>query len=94
MSLESGDPETARGVGLGLSPGDGNYNQPYFYINPWPRLDVSDLPDIPPPGHWHTEGFVGAVATGGEILSQSDLAGGTAEFLRRAYAAGRDKLGL
>ena len=94
LSLESGDPETARGIGLGLSPGDESYNQPYFYINPWPHLDPADLPAMPPPGHWHTEGFVGAVATGDEILSQDDLVGGTAEFLRRVCAVGREKLGI
>ena len=37
VSLEEGDPETARGIGVGLSPGDEGYDEPYFYINPWPH---------------------------------------------------------
>ena len=36
ISLETGDPETAKGIGVGMSPGDESYDQPYFYINPWP----------------------------------------------------------
>src|SRR3989454_4741930 len=35
----------------------------YLYVSPWPRFD-GNLPALPPPGHWHTEGFFGAVATG------------------------------
>ena len=34
VALESGDPERERGIGTGLSPGDGTYGQPYFHVNP------------------------------------------------------------
>ncbi len=51
VGLEDGDYETARGIGVGLSPGDEAYDQPYFYVNPWPHLDPAGLPQAPRPGH-------------------------------------------
>ena len=94
LSLEAGDPETARSIGIGMSPGDGTYGEPYFYINPWPHLAADDLPELPPPGHWHTEGFVGAVATGTEVLTLTDRRDGLVAFVAGAVEAGRRKLGL
>ncbi len=93
VGLEDGDAESARGIGAGMSPGDESYGQPYFYINPWPHLDAADLPELPPPGHWHTQGFVGAIATGEEVLSLSDIETGLPEFISAAFALGRAKLG-
>ena len=69
-TLISCENEDARRVGF--SPGDEHYPQPYMYINPWPRLTAGDLPQLPAPGHWHTQGFVGAVATGEDILASAD----------------------
>lgn len=88
VSLEAGDPETAKGIGVGMSPGDETYAQPYFYVNPWPHLDPSTLPEAPHPGHWHTQGFVGAVATGDEVLSTNDTEKALSEFLESAFAIG------
>lgn len=93
VALEDADAETAKGIGVGMSPGDESYGQPYFYINPWPHLDAADLPVLPPPGHWHTQGFVGAIATGEEVLSLSDIETGLPEFISAAFAIGREKLG-
>ena len=93
VGLEEADAETARGVGVGMSPGDESYGQPYFYINPWPHLDTADLPDLPPPGHWHTQGFVGAIATGEEVISLSDVETQLPIFITAAFAIGREKLG-
>jgi hypothetical protein len=93
VSLEAGDAETAKGVGVGLSPGDGSYDQPYFYANPWPHLDVASLPSPVTPGHWHTDGFVGAIATGQEILSLDDIANRTAAFVQDSFSLGRKLIG-
>jgi len=93
VSLEEGDFETARGVGVGMSPGDESYAEPYFYINPWPHLDKASLPQLPAPGHWHTEGFVGAIATASEILSLSGIPGELSAFIDAAFAAGRESHG-
>ena len=76
-----------------MSPGDESYAQPYFYINPWPHLDASDLPDLPPPGHWHTQGFVGAIATAEETLSLDNIGLELPAFIKGAFIIGRKKLG-
>ena len=94
ISLEEGDFETARAVGVGLSPGDETYAEPYFYVNPWPHLDAKDLPDLPAPGHWHTDGFVGAIVTGSALVAQAEQQAQLTTFLRAAVAIGRQKLGL
>ncbi len=94
VSLEEGDFETAKGIGVGLSPGDGSYAQPYFYVTPFPAPDLAALPPAPAPGHWHSEGFVGAIATGEELLTLDDIASGAAAFVDQAFAIGREKLGV
>jgi hypothetical protein len=92
VQLETGSTETARGIGLGMSPGDESYGQPYFYVNPWPHLDPANLPDPPHPGHWHTEGYVGAVATAEQILALDDLPGAVLNFVESSFAVGRTGL--
>ncbi|WP_282608834.1 hypothetical protein [Pelagibius sp. Alg239-R121] len=94
VGLESGDFETARGVGVGLSPGDESYAQPYFYINPWPHPAKEDLPQLPLPGHWHTESFVGAIATGEEVVTLNDLKSELPLFVAGAFDIGLKKLGF
>lgn len=94
VGLETGDAETNRGIGVGMSPGDESYGQPYFYINPWPHLDADSLPELPPPGHWHTQGFVGAIATAEEVLSLDNIAEKMPAFVNGAFAIGREKLGV
>ncbi|HUT51478.1 MAG TPA: hypothetical protein VM325_19290 [Alphaproteobacteria bacterium] len=93
IRLEDGDFETARGIGVGMSPGDGTYGEPYFYINPWPHLSADTLPELPAPGHWHTKGFVGAIATASEILSLPDIDKELRLFTDGAVAIGRTMLG-
>jgi hypothetical protein len=94
VSLEAGDAEEARGIGVGMSPGDGSYDQPYFYVNPWPHLDAGAVPGAVTPGHWHTEGFVGLIATGTEILSLEDSRAATKTFLQMSFETGRSALGM
>jgi hypothetical protein len=54
------DPEHARSIGIGLSPGDSEFEHPYFYISPWPYPDKSvKLPDADGPGTWHTKSWTG-----------------------------------
>ncbi len=39
----------ARSIGVGLSPGDDTYPEPYFYISPWPYPSQPDLPLVMAP---------------------------------------------
>lgn len=77
------------GVGVGLSPGDDSYDEPYLYVNVWPRPRAAELPRLPR-GHWHSEGFFAAILTATELLdgdrdAQEDRA---EEFLSAAVDGG------
>jgi hypothetical protein len=96
VALEAGDPEHARSIGVGFAPGDAAVAEPYFYVNPWPVPDPRADPVIPAPGHWHTQGFTGAVATAADILAVGDHADDQAAavlgYLRQSYDAARGLL--
>jgi hypothetical protein len=94
VSLEPGDPEVARSIGVGMSPGDATLGEPYFYINPWPRIDTADLPSLARGGHWVTTGAVGAMSTATEILALDDRRADLTAFLESAIRGGLSKLGL
>lgn len=71
--LEAGkDPETAKSVGFGFSPGDHHYTTPYFYINPYPTPDADVNTDFPltSQGHWHTEGWKGIILTADKFVGE------------------------
>ena len=62
--------EDARSVGCGMSPGDGTYNEPYFYVTPWPYPPKDTLTELSN-GFWHTEGWIGAILTGSTLVESS-----------------------
>lgn len=53
-------------IGVGLSPGDASYAEPYYYVGP------SSVPTMMPRpltiGHWHTDGWWGGALTATEIV--------------------------
>jgi hypothetical protein len=70
ITLDAGaDAEEARSIGVGFSPGDGSYDQPYFYVTPWPYPDTEDLPSLAAGAHWHRNGWTGAVLTADRLIS-------------------------
>jgi hypothetical protein len=89
VRLEAGNAGTAKSIGVGVSPGDEYYPQPYVYLSPWPRPDAAQLPKLPHIGHWHTRDFVAAVATGDEILALADRGPGMLAFITGAFEIGR-----
>lgn len=93
IALEKGTSETARSIAVGLSPGDGHYGEPYFYVTPWPYPDSTKLPDLPDGGHWHTKDFVGAVLPASVIIERGMTGEDVVAFLRAAVSAGRECLG-
>ena len=93
VQLEAGHAESARSVGLGLSPGDESCAQPYWYVSPWPRPDPAALPPAPDPGHWHTQGYTALVATGEDILKLKDPRRDTLAFITKAVEMSRALLG-
>lgn len=82
-------------VGFGLSLGDAQIDQPYFYAWPWPSPAGADLPELPA-GRWDDRGEDGLFA----VLPVADLpADGAAqatlaqEWLTAALAACRTLAG-
>ena len=81
--------EKARQIGFGLSPGDSSYEEPYFYVTPWPIPAQATLPSLAGLGHWHKEGFTGAILLASNICSDgSGQQDQVVSFLRSAFAAG------
>jgi hypothetical protein len=56
-----------RTVGMGLSPGDASYAEPYFYVGPYPHPKPDRLKPLDSLGKWHTQGFVAAVLPASEL---------------------------
>jgi hypothetical protein len=61
------DPETARSIGVGMSPGDSGRPEPYFYVLPWPR-PTGDLPPLDG-GAWNTGEWLGAVLEAADLTT-------------------------
>jgi hypothetical protein len=74
ISLESsGDTSSGRSIGVGMSPGDASYPEPYLYVNPYGLADPpTDGPALESGGRWHKDGWFGAVLTATSILDEPD----------------------
>ena len=82
--LDDGGADRVRSVNAGLSPGDAWYDEPYFYVSPYPYPAASALPQLPAIGHWHTSGFTAAVAPATRILAAPEPMAAAEDFLRAA----------
>jgi hypothetical protein len=97
MTLDSAvGAEEARSIGVGFSPGDGSYDQPYFYVTPWPYPDTEALPPLAVGAHWHRTGWTGAVLTAERLISVpfAEQQRTAREALDRAVAACNEVLGV
>jgi hypothetical protein len=72
IELEPGHREKL--IGVGLSPGDEHYAEPYFYVSPYPKPEPEDLPTLVDQAHWHTEGFVSAILPASRIPREAEAA--------------------
>jgi hypothetical protein len=79
-----------RTLGLGFSPGDDSYAEPYLYVLPNPAPDERALVPLPAPMEWVTEGWVGAVLRGSALAPLS--ADAQAELVERFYRSSVDLL--
>lgn len=89
------DAESARSVGVGMSPGDENYPEPYWYVLPWPKPTQDNLPNLEGGGHWHRDGFTGAILPGSVLTQTKDAKGQAAQleaFVRSAVDATKEML--
>ena len=90
-------PDEANGqeksVGVGLSPGDDGYNEPYWYVTPYPYPeDRSNLPTLDGDGFWHTEHWVGAVLTASQFGEPKASIDQVNAFLKSAIASCKELL--
>jgi hypothetical protein len=96
IPLDSGtDPEKARSMGAGFSPGDDSMAEPYFYVLPWPAPAIHALPQLAGGGRWQTAGWVGAVLAASSFASAGTngcQARRVEEFLASAVAGCRQLL--
>ena len=69
---DTGSPETSASINMGLSPGDETFEEPYFYINPWPYPEEEEMLPLEH-GEWYFENWVGAVFKVSELLKVPEI---------------------
>lgn len=67
--VEHEDPEKAKSIGFGFSPGDGGYDEPYFYLTPWPYPAIESLYKLEQPAFWNTDRWTGGVLKASDLNS-------------------------
>ena len=82
-----------RTIGVGHSPGDDSYAEPYWYVGPNPYPPTHDLPALSGGGHWHTTGWTGAALPASAYVESRDQRGQVSSFVASAVAACRTLLG-
>jgi hypothetical protein len=89
ISLDAGrgTVQSARTVGVGLSPGDEHIGEPYFYVTPWPYPPAAKLPRVPEIGGWYVKKFTAAVVPAHRILAAKGRQTETENFLNAAVEA-------
>ena len=83
-----GQPEAARTIGVGMSPGDATTPEPYWYVTPWP-CPAKAAPAPLPVGHWNQAGWFGAVLTASELAARRVDGDAVTTFVTAALAACR-----
>ena len=68
ITLSPASDGTTRTIGVGMSPGDDSYAEPYVYVSGGPHPAAASLVPLPL-GHWHTKGWTGAVLTASDIVA-------------------------
>ncbi len=84
------DPESARSINLGFSPGDGQFAEPYWYVVPYPDPKNTAPPELPDDAFWHLEGWTGAILKASSyacIDAPEEQHKVVAKFLGSAYDA-------
>ncbi|MBD2504197.1 hypothetical protein [Anabaena azotica] len=72
ITLPSSKNENSLTVGVGLSPGDTSYQEPYWYVSPYPYPDIANLPSLDGQAFWHTQYWVGAVLPASQFTKNAN----------------------
>jgi hypothetical protein len=84
ISLPETEGKEPGSIGIGFSPGDKSYNEPYWYVTLYPYPDTARLPDLEGNGFWHTTDWVGAVLTTPQLERRTTVAAPIKTFLHSA----------
>lgn len=87
ISLPYTKKDEAVSIGVGMSPGDGSYDRPYWYVTPWPYPDPTSLTQLASGGTWHTEGWIGAILTASQLSQGEEQQVQVEAFLNSAIAS-------
>ncbi|MCR9244680.1 MAG: hypothetical protein NXI31_06580 [bacterium] len=79
-------------IGLGFSPGDDHFDQPYFYCSPYPAPQGGDLPALAA-GSWQTDTFTSAILTAAELEGSAGRQELARTYVTDAVARCRELLG-
>jgi hypothetical protein len=90
-----------KSIGVGMEPGDIYYDQPYWYITPYPtpypKPDQATLPPLSGGGIWHEHDWLGAVLRGNALTQTSPgdkQCAQVGEFLESAISASKQMIGV
>lgn len=72
LAIEMGDEGAGLRANYGLSPGDDDHPEPYFYVGPWSAQPGGEL--------WNASGFTGAELFYAELAAASDAVTAAVEF--------------
>ncbi len=72
VTLEAGDFESARAVGVGLAVPDALHKEFYFYTYPWPRDERENLPKLRSDSAYRYDDSVGAIQPMSKIVEAKD----------------------
>ncbi len=85
LAIETGDDDAGLRANYGLSPGDDEHAEPYFYVGPWTVKPEGEL--------WNASGFSGAELDYAELATASDPIAAAVEFClerKRALAEAKE----
>ena len=84
-------------IGVGLELGDDYYAEPYFYVNVHPSPTAAEAAGLQlvGNGHWHTDGWIGAVLPASRLsAAAADQPSQVSAFVESALAAARHLVGV
>jgi hypothetical protein len=93
IALPDTDAAGRRTIGVGQSPGDDSYAEPYWYVGPYPYPATKDFPPLAGGGRWHTAGWFGAALPASDFVDAADQGAQVTEFVEAGIAACRALLG-
>lgn len=84
-------PHDGQTIGVGMSPGDASYGEPYWYVTPWPHSGEFVSQPLAGAGTWHAGNWVGAVLRSSQMRRQDATTQQTqvSAFAASAIAASR-----